>query len=86
MTVERVAALEVKQEITATQIEKLDQTVRSGHHDIALRLEKLSHEIADVKTSMGRQRGFVAGVAAAVSLVWTAAVAAVSVAWNRIIE
>lgn len=75
MSVERIRALEIQQ---MNDTEKLD--------DVLLALREQGKDIEEIKLSLGRQKGYIAGAMSVVVVIWTVVLAALSLAWDNIIE
>lgn len=49
---------------------------------IGSRLDALQSDVRDIRDTLGKQRGFISGVAAAFGLVWTVVIAIVGYVWK----
>lgn len=75
MSAERIKALEIQQ---VNDQQKLD--------DILLEQKKQGADIQDIKLSLGRQKGYIAGAMSVVVVIWTVVLSAVMVLWDRVVE
>jgi len=75
MSSERIQALETQQlndyEARAKLLEKVDNIER---------------DVQEIKISLGRQRGYIAGAMSVVVFIWTVVLSAVMVLWDRVVE
>jgi len=75
MSSERIQALETQQlndyEARAKLLEKVDNIER---------------DVQEIKISLGRQRGYIAGAMSVVVVIWTVVLSAVMVLWDRVVE
>jgi len=75
MSVERIKALEVQQ---VNDSQKLD--------DVLHALRAQGSDIEEIKLSLGRQRGYMAGAMSVVVGIWTVVLATATLMWDNIIE
>jgi len=75
MSSERIQALETQQlndyEARAKLLEKVDNIER---------------DVQEIKISLGRQKGYIAGAMSVVVVIWTVVLSAVMVLWDRVVE
>lgn len=75
MSVERIKALEVQQ---VNDSQKLDDVL----HELRLQ----GNDIEEIKLSLGRQKGYIAGAMSVVVVIWTVVLSVVTLMWDNIIE
>ena len=75
MSVERIRALEIQQ---MNDTEKLD--------DVLLALRDQGKDIEDIKLSLSKQKGYIAGAMSVVVAIWTVVLAVATLMWDNIIE
>lgn len=75
MTTERIKALEVQQlndtEARAVLLSKVDNIER---------------DVQEIKLSLGRQKGYIAGAMSVVVVIWTVILSAAAVMWDKIVD
>jgi len=75
MSSERIQALETKQLNDSSQQEKLLQKV-----------DNIERDVQEIKLSLGRQRGYIAGAMSVIVVVWTAILSVAAVMWDKIVQ
>lgn len=75
MSAERIKALEVQQlndtEARAVLLSKVDNIER---------------DVQEIKLSLGRQKGYIAGAMSVVVVIWTVILSAAAVMWDKIVD
>jgi hypothetical protein len=75
MSAERIKALEVQQVNDSNKIDR-----------VLLELQDQGRDIEEIKLSLGRQRGYIAGAMSVVVVIWTVVLSAVMVLWDRVVD
>ena len=69
-----------------TRLETLRETDRNDVTELKEKLEVVHRDVQDIKASMGRQKGFVAGMLFILVPIWAAITAMVASLWDRFIN
>lgn len=75
MSAERIKALEVQQ---VNDSDKIDR--------VLLELQGQGKDIEEIKLSLGRQKGYIAGAMSVVVVIWTVVLSAVMALWDNIVD
>lgn len=75
MSAERIKALEIQQ---VNDSQKLDKVLQE--------LQEQGRDIEDIKLSLGRQKGYIAGAMSVVVVIWTAVLSAAAVLWDKVAD
>mgnify|MGYP003644314899 CR=1 FL=1 len=75
MTAERIKALEVQQ---ANDSDKIDRLLAGQ--------ETQGRDIEEIKLSLGKQKGYIAGAMSVVVVIWTVILSVVTLLWDNIID
>ena len=69
-----------------TRLETLRETDRNDVTELKEKLEVVHRDVQDIKASLGRQKGFVAGMLFILVPIWAAITAMVASLWDRFIN
>jgi len=75
MSSERIQALETQQ--------LNDYEARAK---LLAKVDNIERDVQEIKISLGRQRGYIAGAMSVVVVIWTVVLSAVMVLWDRVVE
>jgi hypothetical protein len=69
-----------------TRLETLRETDRNDVTELKEKLEVVHRDVQDIKASLGRQKGFIAGMLFILVPIWAAITAMVASLWDRFIN
>ena len=82
MSSERIQALETQQ-LNDERARVIDREERA---QLLHKVDNIERDVQEMKISLGRQRGYIAGAMSVVVLIWTVVLSAVMVLWDRVVE